>query len=127
MLLSDVPLKTTDRLPNVPYCEQIFGYGATKKAKNKKEALLKNIKKTDLVSHYKQTAHAVARALIEHNIPFPNSDKMPLGCLDHAFQILHLAKSSKKSFRQRLQNKFKRNKHFKKEIEKKSFKEEIEN
>ena len=68
--------------------------------------------------HYKLTAHALATALIKYNIPFPKSDKMLLGCLDHAFEMLHLAKSSQKSFRQRLQNKFERNKHFKKEIEK---------
>ena len=111
-------LKTTDRLPNVPYCQQIVGCGATKKVKSKKKNS-KNIKKSDLVSHhYKLTAHALATALIKYNIPFPKSDKMPLGCLDHAFEMLHLAKSSQKSFRQRLQNKFKRNKHFKKEIEK---------
>ena len=87
-----------------------------KKLKAKKNP---KILKTDLVSHhYKLTAHTLARALIKYNIPFPKSDKIPLGCLDHAFQMLHLAKSSQKSFRQRLQDKFERNKHYKKEIEK---------
>ena len=117
LVLSYVPLKTTDRLPNVPYCQKIVGCGATKKVKSKKKP--KSIKKSDLVSHhYKLTAYALATALIKYNVPFPESDKMPLGCLDHAFEMLHLAKSSQKSFRQRLQKKFERNKHFKKEIEK---------